>query len=130
MWLLFYNKLILYFDLGTSNRSPLGETASDSNNLSISNNQSNKNPSPPVLDFNAELTQHLTLKRRKQPSQQQGNASDTNIRTSRGPPPQPPTQQKQPSPEAIVKKSPPAIPPPPIQLADINSQSARIQPLR
>lgn len=45
------------------------------------------------MDFNAELTKHLTLKKQKQQQQPQVNATEANLRTNRGPPPQPPTQK-------------------------------------
>lgn len=84
--------------------------ASSSNTLP-SKNRSNSPPSSVTtnasaasnngpLDFNAELTKHLTLKRQKQQQQpptttnqqQHINATEANLKTNRGPPPQPPSQ--------------------------------------
>lgn len=58
-----------------------------------SNTSSNNGP----MDFNTELTKHLTLKRQKQQQHVVGstshiNATEANLKTNRGPPPQPPTQ--------------------------------------
>lgn len=73
----------------TTNRSPPVENDSPP---SQQNNFSNSNGAGP-LDFNAELTKKLTLKRQKQQPSQQVNATEANLKTNRGPPPQPPGQK-------------------------------------
>lgn len=76
----------------------------------------NGSAGPPVLDFNAELTKHLTLKRQKNsgatvaaPPSPQPQPTEANLRTNRGPPPQPPAPRVQP----VVKTAPVVTPPTP-----------------
>lgn len=66
--------------MGTTINRTSPESANPSDNVSNGS----------TLDFNAELTKHLTLKKQKQ--EQQVNATEANLRTNRGPPPQPPNK--------------------------------------
>lgn len=78
-------------------------------NSSSNSSSSNLNGGGGALDFNAELTQHLTLKKKKQQLQLStpsaggasgegrvvgGNVTEANLKTNRGPPPQPPPPPK------------------------------------
>lgn len=46
-----------------------------------------------ALDFNSELTKHLTLKKQKQQQQQQQKSvTEANLKINRGPPPNPPVK--------------------------------------
>lgn len=93
---------------------PQNSSISSSNSSSSINNSSSSisgNVNGGALDFNAELTQHLTLKKKKQQQQQTppqpqppsppgggavagGNVTEANLKTNRGPPPQPPPPPK------------------------------------
>lgn len=75
----------------TTNRSPPVEH-NQNDSPPQQNNFSNSNGAGP-LDFNAELTKKLTLKRQKQQPSQQVIATEANLKTNRGPPPQPPGQK-------------------------------------
>lgn len=79
--------------IGTSRTSPPNESPSSTSSASSPQNfQQSSSNGAPVIDFNAELTKHLTLKKQKKQQQNQGSptASDSNSRANRGPPPQPP----------------------------------------
>ncbi|KAJ6648050.1 hypothetical protein Bhyg_03275, partial [Pseudolycoriella hygida] len=100
-----------------TNRSPPSELTEST--------PSTYNPNGPALDFNTELTKHLTLKKQKKQQQEQSsNATEANLRTNRGPPPQPPAQ-KQSTIDFILKgkSSPPAVPPPPITQQQHSNES-------
>lgn len=82
----------------TTSKSTTNSSAQQrSNSPPAATSASNASNGP--MDFNTELTKHLTLKRQKQQQQQQPqpptnnthiNATEANLRTNRGPPPQPP----------------------------------------
>ncbi|XP_037051852.1 WAS/WASL-interacting protein family member 2 isoform X3 [Bradysia coprophila] len=101
-----------------TNRSPPSEPTETTQ-------QTNYNSNGPALDFNAELTKHLTLKKQKKQQQEQSaNATEANLRTNRGPPPQPPAQKQYPVDSAPKgKSSPPAVPPPPITQQQHSNES-------
>lgn len=75
----------------TTNRSPPAEQNQHQNDSPPQQNNFSNGAGP--LDFNAELTKKLTLKRQKQQPSQQVIATEANLKTNRGPPPQPPGQK-------------------------------------
>lgn len=91
-----FNSFYIFFIAAgsiTTNRSPPAEhNQSQNDSPPQQNNFSNSNGVGP-LDFNAELTKKLTLKRQKQQPSQQVIATEANLKLNRGPPPQPPGQK-------------------------------------
>lgn len=115
-----------------ANQSPPSEKVSPQDtvtNTSTGNNINASNTSSPALDFNAELTKHLTLKRQKHNgtgANSSVNATEANLKTNRGPPPQPPGLKMVQSPNeaaSINKNGSPPFKPAPPQIPESNSSS-------
>lgn len=91
---MFYFNLFPWFIAIGSHTSPSSESPSSAG--SPQNSQANSLNGSGVMDFNAELTKHLTLKNQKkqqqQQQQQQSSPSESSVRMNRGPPPQPPNK--------------------------------------